>query len=523
MKKLELNSRIFLVTFCVAIIFTLAQSCSISAKKEVLPNIVLINADDLGYGDLGCYGATKLQTPNIDKLAKEGRMFTDAHSASAVCSPSRYALLTGEYPLRHGNLNNPVFLKSKLIIDTHKETLASLLKKAGYSTACIGKWHLGFGTTEPTDWNKPLTPGPNELGFDYYYGVPVVNSHPPFVYVENHNVVGLAENDPFVYGKKAKTKEVFEKMKLNEIGGADKAHDLYVDEEVGTHLKEKALNWIKGQKEKPFFLYYATTNIHHPFTPAPQFVGTSKCGLYGDFVHELDWIVGEVMQTLEEMGVAENTLVIFTSDNGGMFNATGQKAWGQGHKLNGDLLGFKFDAWEGGHRIPFIVHWPGKIKGGTVSDQLICNVDMLATLAALTGQNIDKDQGVDSENMLGAITGTINKQLRKEVILAAQKKSHLAIRKNDWLYINAQGGGGFASVKHGNHGFGGPAAISFTGEINSDIEDGKIKKDAPPAQLYNLKEDVEETTNLYNQYPDVVKEMKAILVKYMPKQKKEDS
>ncbi|WP_430937090.1 sulfatase family protein, partial [Saccharicrinis sp. 156] len=479
-----------------------------------LPNIVLINADDLGYGDLGCYGATKLHTPNIDKLAREGRMFTDAHSASAVCSPSRYALLTGEYPVRHGNLNNPVFLKNKLIIDTQKTTIASVLKKAGYTTACIGKWHLGFGTTEPVDWNKPLTPGPNELGFDYYYGVPVVNSHPPFVYVENHNVVGYAEDDPFVYGKSAKTAAVFEKMKLDAIGGADKAHELYVDDEVGTHLKGKALDWMKGQKEKPFFLYYATTNIHHPFTPAPQFVGSSKCGLYGDFVHELDWIVGEVMQTLEEMGVAENTLVIFTSDNGGMFNATGQKAWGQGHRLNGDLLGFKFDAWEGGHRIPFIAHWPEKIQAGTVSEQLICNVDMLATLAALTGQKLEKGQGQDSENMLGAITGQTNKQIRTEVLLAAQRKTHLAIRKDSWIYIGAQGGGGFTSGKHGAHAFGGPAAITFAGEVNSDIENGKIKEDAPPAQLYNLEKDPSQTTNLYHEFPEKVKEMKELLKSY---------
>ncbi|MEL0652310.1 arylsulfatase [Algibacter sp. TI.3.09] len=488
-------------------------------EKQEFPNIVLINADDLGYGDLSCYGATKLHTPNIDKLAKEGRMFTDAHAASAVCTPSRYALLTGEYPVRHGSLNSPVFLKNKLVIDTQKETIASILKKAGYATACVGKWHLGFGTTEPVDWNKPLTPGPNELGFDYYYGVPVVNSHPPFVYVENHDVVGLTEDDPFVYGQKAKTKKVFEKMHLNAIGGADKAHVLYVDDQVGTHLKDKAVSWMKSQKENPFFMYFATTNIHHPFTPAPQFIGTSESGLYGDFVHELDWIVGEVMQTLEEMGVAENTLVLFTSDNGGMFNATGQEAWKDGHRLNGDLLGFKFDAWEGGHRIPFIAHWPNKIKAAEVSNQLICNVDMLATFAALTGQKLEAGQGMDSKNILAAITGQTNKQIRNEVLLAPQKKSHLTLRKGKWLYIGAQGGGGFTSSKQGTHGFGGPAAISFAGEINSDIENGKIKKDAPPAQLYNLEIDISQTNNLYAQYPEVVKEMQNSLDTYKTEKK----
>ncbi|WP_405296607.1 arylsulfatase [Algibacter sp. Ld11] len=509
--------KIFSTLIC--LISLLSQSSISCQEKQEFPNIVLINADDLGYGDLSCYGATKLHTPNIDKLAKEGRMFTDAHAASAVCTPSRYALLTGEYPARHGNLSSPIFLKNKLVIDTQKETIASVLKKAGYATACVGKWHLGFGETEPVDWNKPLTPGPNELGFDYYYGVPVVNSHPPFVYVENHNVVGFAEDDPFVYGQKAKTKEIFEKMHLGAIGGAEKAHALYVDDQVGTHLKDKALSWMKSQKETPFFMYFAATNIHHPFTPAPQFIGTSDSGLYGDFVHELDWIVGEVMQTLEDMGVAENTLVIFTSDNGGMFNATGQEAWKDGHRLNGDLLGFKFDAWEGGHRIPFIAHWPNKIKASQVSNQLICNVDMLATFSGLTGQELEDGQGKDSKNMLAAITGQTDKQLRNELLLAAKRKSHLTLRRGKWLYIGAQGGGGFTSNKQSAHGFGGPAAITFAGEINSDIKNGKIKKDAPIGQLYNLEEDISQTHNLYNQYPKIVNEMQNSLNAYKSEKK----
>ncbi len=488
-----------------------SQLFAASDKDPGSPNIVLINADDLGYGDLGCYGATKLRTPNIDRLAREGRMFTDAHSASAVCSPSRYALLTGEYPIRHGKLYAPVFLKSKLVIDTRKETIASLLKKAGYTTACIGKWHLGFGTISPVDWNKALAPGPNELGFDYYYGVPVVNSHPPFVYVENHDVVGLTEDDPFVYGKRANTREYFEKMNLDDIGGADKAHELYVDDEVGTHLKDKANAWLKGQKDKPFFLYFATTNIHHPFTPAAQFIGSSECGLYGDFVHELDWIVGELMRTLEEIGALENTLVIFTSDNGGMFNATGQKAWGEGHRLNGDLLGFKFDAWEGGHRVPFIVHWPNKTEAGSVSKQLICNVDMLATFAALTGQQLEAGQGQDSKNVLSAFTGETDDPVRDTVILAPFRPSHLALRVGKWMYIGAQGGGGFTSGKNGAHAFGGPAAITFAGQKNSDIENGMILTGAPPAQLYNLETDPYQTNNLYNDYPGIVDEMAGIL------------
>lgn len=494
------------------------------------PNVVIIFADDLGYGDVSCHGATKVRTPNIDRLAAEGRRFTDAHSASAVCTPSRYALVTGEYPHRK-RLNRPVFLNTGLIIDTKRQTIASLMKDAGYATACIGKWHLGFGKPR-ANYNGELKPGPLELGFDHYFGVPVVNSHPPFVYVEDHRVVGLVANDPFVLGKKAKTREFPEKMGINQIGGADAAHALYDDEAVGTTLVEKATRWIRartrstastrspqgssGQASNPFFLYLATTQIHHPFTPAPRFKGTSQCGRYGDFIHELDWMVGEVMKTLEEQGVADNTLVIFTSDNGGMFNVGGQDAWDAGHRMNGDLLGYKFSAWEGGHRVPFIARWPGRIPAGSTSDQLISNIDLMATMAALTGAKVKKGQARDSVNVLPALTGNPKKQLRDNIVLAPFKPSHLSIRKGRWMYIGAQAGGGFTAPKRGAHAFGGPAAIHYAGRKNSDIENGKIRKDAPPAQLYNLETDVEQTTNLYREHPEVVAELSALLKTYAP-------
>ena len=486
--------------------FLVAGSCCAS---EPPPNVVVIFADDLGYGDLSCYGATKVSTPNIDKLAREGRRFTDAHSASAVCTPSRYALMTGEYPHRR-QLSRPVFLRTGLVIDTEKQTTASLMNEAGYETACIGKWHLGFGEKSP-NWNGELKPGPLELGFDYYFGVPVVNSHPPFVYVENHHVVGLAAEDPFVFGQKAKTREFHEKMKLDDIGGADAAHALYDDEAVGTTLTNKAVDWIKERGTNPFFLYLATTNIHHPFTPAPRFQGTSGCGPYGDFIHELDWIVGRIMQTLEEQGVADNTLVIFTSDNGGMFNIGGQNAWDAGHRLNGELLGFKFGAWEGGHRVPFIARWPGKVEANSVSDDLISNIDLLATLAALTGSELKDGQGRDSVNVLPALVGNPEKPPRDHVVLAAFKPTHLAVRKGKWMYIDGQGSGGFTGAKRGGHAFGGPAAITYAGYQNSDIENGRIKKTAPPAQLYNLDDDLTQTTNVYREHPEVVAELREIL------------
>lgn len=474
------------------------------------PNVIIINVDDLGYGDAGCYGATHVKTPNIDRLAREGRMFMDAHAASAVCSPSRYALITGQYPSRK-EYWAPVFLRQPLMVDTAQLTIADVMKDAGYTTAIVGKWHLGFGHERPVNWNKELKPGPLELGFDYYFGVPVLNSHPPFFYVENHKVVGWTEEDTLVYGKRANTEEFPEKMDLDAIGGADSAHGLYKDRMVGTTMKDKAVQWIRQNKEKPFFLYYATTNIHHPFTPAERFVGTSSAGRYGDFIHELDWLVGEVLNTLDEEGLKENTLVIFTSDNGGMLNQGGQDALRAGHKANGKLLGFKFDAWEGGHRVPFIARWPGKIPEGSRSDELISNVDLLATMAALVGRELKQGEGPDSYNVLPALTGSPEKPIRDVLVISPVRKDNLAIRKGKWMYISAQNAGGFSATKVGDHGLGGAAAMPFTKQENSDVENGKIKEGAAPAQLYDLEADPYEKKNVYYDHPEIAAEMKSTL------------
>ncbi len=509
----------------VLVLFLLSTMTSFAADGP--PNVVLIFADDLGYGDLGCYGATKVQTPNIDALAAAGRRFTDAHSVSAVCTPSRFALLTGQYPVRANDgrgVWGPAPITSELIVDTDKTTIADVFKSAGYDTGVIGKWHLGFG--EGTNkWQEPLRPGPQDLGFDYYFGMPVVNSAPPYVYVENDRVVGSDPDDPLVHlGRNAKGTTPITPIppeaaqrSPNQFGGAKEAHKLFNDYQVGTTFAKKSVEWISEHKDKPFFLYLATTNIHHPFTPAKRFQGTSGCGLYGDFIHELDWIVGEVMTCLEENGVADNTLVIFTSDNGGMFNFGGQAAFKAGHRQNGDLLGFKFGVWEGGHRVPMIVRWPGKVKAGTTSNQLIGNVDMLATFAALTRQKLGKAQQVDSVNMLPALVGEPEQQIRDHLVLAPHKGTHLSVRKGKWMYIPAQGSGGFGGSKPGDHTFAGPAAATFVGSVNSDIEDGKIKKDAPPAQLYDLEADVTETKNVHDEHPEVVKELSSLLVGYRPK------
>ncbi|MFK7911458.1 MAG: arylsulfatase [Akkermansiaceae bacterium] len=509
----------FLSFLCLTVL-----SASLTCAKISPPNVVLIFADDLGYGDLGCYGATKLKTPNIDKLAAEGKKFTDAHSSSAVCTPSRYGLLTGEYPFR-GNggkgIWGPAPVTSPLLIPTDTLTIADIFKKSGYDTAVFGKWHLGFGKGS-NKWQEPLRPGPQDLGFDYYFGMPVVNSAPPYVYVENDRIVGSDPTDPIRHvGRNAKSVTAITPIRKkesqrspNQFSGAIKAHKLFNDYEVGTKLTEKATSWIKNRQGKPFFCYFATTNVHHPFTPAKRFQGTSESGVYGDFVHELDWIVGEVRKSLEEAGVADNTLIIFTSDNGGMFNLGGRAAAKLGHKINGDLLGSKFGIWEGGHRIPFIAWWPEKIKASTVSNQLTISVDMLATFAALTGQKLENSK--DSINMLPALTGNPEKPLRTEMFITPHKASHMAYRKGKWMYIPARSDGGFKGSKPNQHAWGGAAVTKLVGTPNSDIQSGVIKKDAPPAQLYDLETDVNQTQNLYRKHPEVVAEMAAVLKKIRP-------
>ena len=496
----------------------------VSAGAPPPPNVVLIFADDLGYGDLGCYGATKVKTPHIDRLAAEGRKFTDAHSSSAVCTPSRYGLLTGQYPFRadgRKGLWGPAPVTSALVLAPETLTVADVFKRRGYDTAVVGKWHLGFGQGT-NNWKQPLRPGPQDLGFDYYFGMPVVNSAPPYVYVENDHVVGADPADPLVYlGPNAQgatpitpiPPEAAQRTP-NQFGGAVAAHKLFNDYEVGTKLTEKATDWIKARGRKPFFLFLSTTNVHHPFTPAKRFQGTSQAGLYGDSVHELDWIVGEVMKSLEAAGVANNTLVIVTSDNGGMFNLGGRHAAELGHKINGNLLGSKFGIWEGGHRVPFIAWWPGQIQAGTVSDQLINHVDLMATFAAISGRKLSTAEQNDSINMLETLTGNPDQPLRTAMIVSPNKPTHLALRNGKWMYIPAKNDGGFTGSKPEQHAWGGPAVTQLVHTPNSDIENGELKADASPAQLYDLEADRNQTKNLYKEYPEVVAQMAALLAEY---------
>lgn len=376
------------------------------------PNIVLIYADDIGYGDLGCYGAKKVKTPNCDKLAVGGIRFTDGHSVASVCTPSRYSMMTGEYAFRKKGTGIASGLQG-LLIDTDRITLPSMLRKGGYRTGVVGKWHLGLGVT-PTNYNEPIKPGPREVGFDSSWILPATGDRVPCVWVENGRVVNLDSQDPIRldYTVKRGDKESFVGG-IPRIGGqtGGKAA-LWKDNEMSFVIAEKSSAFIEENKDKPFFLYMATHNIHVPRVPNPKFKGSSECGVRGDAIVEFDWMVGRVLEKLDKLGLAKNTLVILTSDNGGINDDNGpDKVHGigepdstNGHKPNGVLRGTKGTVFEGGTRVPFLVRWPAKVEPGT-SGALMSQMDFLASFAALTGQEIPKGQAVDSENHLNALLG----------------------------------------------------------------------------------------------------------------------
>lgn len=414
------------------------------ASEPVKPNILLIYADDIGYGDFGCYGATKVRTPHVDGLAAQGLRFTDAHAVASVCTPSRYSLLTGEYAFRKAGTGIASGIRG-LLIDVGRTTLPSMLKGAGYATGIVGKWHLGLGT-EPTDYNKPIKPGPNEVGFDYAWIMPATGDRVPCVWVENDHVVNLDPADPITInvGVKRGTADSM-LMGVPRIGqqlGGKAA--LWDDKNLSTVIAEKSCAFMEQHKDKPFFLEVSTHNIHVPRVPNPKFVGKSDCGPRGDAIVELDWIVGEVLGKLDALGLTANTLVILTSDNGGILDNNGpDKVHGlgnpdatNGHKPNGVLRGYKYDVWEGGTRVPMVVRWPGRVKPG-VSDALVSQVDFLASLAALTGQKIPTGQAPDSQDQLAAILGT--DPVGREMLIEQKTGDLLGFRHGNWKLLPTGG------------------------------------------------------------------------------------
>ena len=406
--------------------------------------------DDLGYGDLSAYGATEIQTPNIDRLANEGVMFTDGHASSATCTPSRYALLTGVYPWR--NKDAKILPgTAPLIIDTAQVTIPKMLKQQGYYTGVVGKWHLGLGNGL-VDWNKHVSPGPNEVGFDYSYIMAATQDRVPTVYLENGMVQGLDPNDPIEidYEKNfegeptGKDNPELLTMKwhhghnnsivngIPRIGfmkGGEKAK--WSDVDMADHFLKKAQNYVKMHKNEPFFLYYAMQQPHVPRTPNPRFVGKTDLGPRGDVIVEADWCIGEFMNTLEEEGILANTLIIFSSDNGpvlndGYYDDAVEKLGD--HDPNGGLRGGKYSLFEAGTRVPFITYWKGKIEPKR-SDALISHLDILASLAKLTDADAN---ATDSQELLDLLMGT-SEEGREELVLEASSRT--ALRKDNWLMI----------------------------------------------------------------------------------------
>ncbi len=461
------------------------------------PNIVLILADDLGYGDLSSYGATKLRTPHIDSLASQGMLFTDAHAEASTCTPTRYGLLTGRYSWRTWLKYSALSTDGPLLIEEGRMTVASLLNSAGYYTSIVGKWHLGFGREDDfardregppnfwrsrkggPNWNGELKPGPLEVGFDYFYGIPVANSFPPYVLVENRRVDGLRKDSPI--GKMESTNN-------GSMEGGEGAR--WRDEDLVDRLTAKTVDQLEklAKKKQPFFLYYAAHQPHIPNKPNPRFKGTSPVGARGDCIHELDWSVGEVLTALDRLGLTENTLVIFTSDNGA------SPTFEEGHRPMGPVLkGRKGDLYEGGHRVPFLARWPGKIKSGARSAETISLNDMPATFAALIGQELPPEAGPDSFNVLPALLGKESPEpLRPSLVMTAGGTGKLAVREGKWKFIDGQGSFGYA---------------------HNRAREKKPAPGAPKGQLYDMEKDIGERNNLYDRRPEIVERLRGLLRK----------
>jgi len=425
-----------------------------SPARAATPNIVLILADDLGYGDLGCYGATKIPTPNLDRVAREGLRFTDAHTTSATCTPSRFALLTGEYPWRRkgtGILPG----NAALIIPTNWMTLPRMLQRAQYRTGVVGKWHLGLGGANGADWNGVIAPGPLEVGFDYCFIMAATGDRVPCVYIEDHHVVGLDPQDPIQVsynrpiGDDPTGKQHPELLTMGLTAGHDNTivngisrigfmsggrAARWKDEDMADTFTRQAVRFLERNARRPFFLYFATHDPHVPRRPHPRFAGQSGCGARGDAIVQLDWCVGEVLATLDRLQLATNTLLIFTSDNGPVLDdgyADGAVANLSGHKPAGPLHGGKYSLYEGGTRVPFLVRWPGHVKPG-ISEALICQVDLLASFAALTKQSLATGQAPDSRDLLPALLG---KSSQGRTLLVEHDGFHrLGLRSNLWKF-----------------------------------------------------------------------------------------
>ncbi len=482
--------------------------CTTSSAANKPPNVVIIYGDDVGYGDVGAYGSTMIPTPNIDQLAQEGLRFTDGHCAAATCTPSRYSLLTGVHGFRHDVAILPP--NAPLSIPTDILTLPKLFKQAGYETAVIGKWHLGLGAAgEPVDWNGAVKPGPLEIGFDDSFLLPSTNDRVPCVYLDGHYVLNLDPEDPLYVGKspqqvnrpgstrypdgrKNKAAMTYYRSThghnnsvINGIGRigymAGGKSALWDDETIADVFVDQAKQYIAAHKDQPFFLYFASQDVHVPRAPHPRFQGATELGYRGDAMVQFDWTTGEIMKALEAHGLTENTIVIFSSDNGPVYDdgyADGtriNKSLGEvdrGHDGSGIFRGGKYQIYEGGTRVPFIVRWPARVQPGT-SDALVNQIDLIASFATLLGQELPEDAASDSRNTLDAFLGQDTVGL--PFMLEEAARDARALRVGQWKYIAAE-------------------AKTWTGKVE-------------PERLYNLVDDPSEQSNLANSHPEKAQAM----------------
>lgn len=466
------------------------------------PNIVYILADDLGYGDVSCYNEnSKIHTPHIDKLAEEGMLFRDAHTSSSVCTPTRYGILTGRYNWRTRLKSSVLWGYSEPLIKLKELTVAELLKQAGYETGFVGKWHLGWNwilnSSEETDvdFSQPVKNGPLSHGFGYSFGFSASLDMPPYVYVENDRPTMIPEKT---------TQSVDHKGFWRKGPTADD----FVHATVLQDLTDKAKHFVeeKAVGSNPFFLYFPLPAPHTPILPTTEFLGKSNTNFYGDFMLQVDDVVGQIVQTLKENGIKNNTLVIFTSDNGCSPRADFEELLSVGHNPSYIYRGYKADIYEGGHRVPFIASYPGIVPAKTESNEVICTTDLLATCAGMLGVKLEADQGVDSYNLWPLFTGQDVENVR-EATVHHSIDGRFAIRKEEWKLILWPGSGGW-----------------------SEPNNPEVLKNLPEYQLYNLEADSGEQNNLINDNPEIASELESLLKKYIlngrstpgPKQQNED-
>ncbi|MEQ8211578.1 MAG: arylsulfatase [Lacipirellulaceae bacterium] len=489
-------------------------TCSTTAQcaipsEERSPNIIVIMADDLGYGDVSCYGATSLETPNIDRLAAEGLRFTSGYCSASTCTPTRYSFLTGTYAFR-GERTGIAPPNAPAIIKPGTVTVASLLQQAGYATAVIGKWHLGLGGDGGPDWNGQLKPGPLEIGFDTCFLLPTTNDRVPQVYVHNHHVPNLDPEDPLWVGDKklspdhptGKTHRESLKMDwshghnstihngISRIGfytGGTAAR--FRDEDLADKWVEKSVEFIESHQDQPFFLFFASHDIHVPRMPHERFQEKSSLGFRGDSILQLDWCVGEILKALDQRGLAEKTLIVFCSDNGPVLDdgyRDGAIEKIGNHRAAGPYTGGKYSVYEGGTRTPFITRWPGHIQPGT-SNQIVCTIDLAASLAALTGKSLPEGSCLDSFNVLGALLGQENSRGRDHLVQQDNgNNGTLALRSGNWKLHRYD------------------KRIARNVVVETELANTSV----PQFQLFDLDSDLEEKQNVIDTHPAVATRLK---------------